>query len=172
MFDPTAFDNMKVVIEGAVYDSDIDGSIVICDRNDIINMAKMSRCFEIRFNLNVEDTNRADAIFRMESGMGNLAAELLPGASTNLAGCQIRLDFIKEFPWDFNDFHELDSIFKDIWGLSRKIKQKVLLNPYITESKTIVITIDFERIISEEQIDDLIEMIDFMTETLRKLDQL
>lgn len=51
MFDPTAFDNMKVVIEGALYDLDICGEIVITDRNDSFNMAKMSRTFDISFRL-------------------------------------------------------------------------------------------------------------------------
>lgn len=36
MFDPTAFDNMKVVIEGAIYDLDLDGEISIIDRNDLL----------------------------------------------------------------------------------------------------------------------------------------
>jgi hypothetical protein len=41
MFDPTAFDNMKVVLEGALYDLDIMGEIIITDRNDLFNTAKM-----------------------------------------------------------------------------------------------------------------------------------
>ncbi|MGZ4162287.1 MAG: hypothetical protein ACXVNF_16040, partial [Neobacillus sp.] len=51
VFDPTAFDNMKVVIEGALYDMDIIGEIIITDRNDIMNMAKLSRRFDICFTL-------------------------------------------------------------------------------------------------------------------------
>ncbi len=34
MFDPTAFDNLKVIVEGAVYDFDLHGDILVTDRKD------------------------------------------------------------------------------------------------------------------------------------------
>lgn len=55
MFDPTAFENLKIVIEGAVYDRDFSGEILVTDRNDIINLAKLERRFEISF---VDKVNR------------------------------------------------------------------------------------------------------------------
>lgn len=36
MFDPTAFDNLKVIVEGAVYDFDLHGDILVTDRKDMI----------------------------------------------------------------------------------------------------------------------------------------
>ena len=53
MFDPTAFENIKVVLEGAVYDLDLNGEIIIIDRNDLINTAKLSRKYELSFQLPV-----------------------------------------------------------------------------------------------------------------------
>ena len=52
MFDPTAFDNLKVVLEGIVYDMDLNGMIQILDRNDFVNIAKMERTYNISFSLN------------------------------------------------------------------------------------------------------------------------
>ena len=52
MFDPTAFENMRVVMEGIFYDKDLSGDITIVDRNDVINTAKMSRDFDLSFQLN------------------------------------------------------------------------------------------------------------------------
>ena len=75
MFDPTAFDNMKVVIEGALYDLDLAGKIVIIDRNDIMNIAKMSRRFDVSFTL---PEARVTAMIEITSNLINLAAELLP----------------------------------------------------------------------------------------------
>jgi IS4 transposase len=49
MFDPTAFDNMKVIIEGLLYDKDLDGEYEITDRNDFVNLSKMDRLFSIRY---------------------------------------------------------------------------------------------------------------------------
>ena len=51
MFDPTAFENMRVVMEGILYDKDLSGDIMIVDRNDVINTAKMSRNFDLSFQL-------------------------------------------------------------------------------------------------------------------------
>ena len=50
MFDPTAFENMKVVMEGIFYDKDLSGEIIILDRNDIMNIAKLSRTYDLSFN--------------------------------------------------------------------------------------------------------------------------
>ena len=43
MFDPTAYENMRVVLEGIFYDKDLSGEILVIDRNDIVNTAKLSR---------------------------------------------------------------------------------------------------------------------------------
>ena len=47
MFDPTVFDNLKVVLEGAVYDLDLKGQIEIIDRSDLVDLAKMSRTYSV-----------------------------------------------------------------------------------------------------------------------------
>ena len=49
MFDPTIFDNMKVILEGYVYDLDFAGKIVVTGRMDRIEMSTMSRTYGIRF---------------------------------------------------------------------------------------------------------------------------
>ncbi|WAA13271.1 hypothetical protein [Fervidibacillus halotolerans] len=49
MFDPTAYENLKVVIEGLMYEYDLNGEITILERNDLVNLADMSRSFEIQF---------------------------------------------------------------------------------------------------------------------------
>ena len=51
MFDPTAFENMKVVLEGAVYDRDFIGDILVINRDDIVNLANMSRTYKIEMEL-------------------------------------------------------------------------------------------------------------------------
>jgi len=51
MFDPTAFDNIKVVLEGSIYDLDLAGDIIITNRNDLINIGKMDRTYNITYQL-------------------------------------------------------------------------------------------------------------------------
>jgi len=167
MFDPTAFDNMKVVIEGALYDKDISGEIVIIDRNDLMNMAKMSRLFDVSFQL----PNRScTAKFEMESKLSNLAAELLSNEVIEQhAGCFVRLEFMLEHEEKL-DYQTIKETLMDIWGAARKISLTVHKNP-LEMNKTIstIITVKFDRLITEDQLDDLVEMTNFMKKTLELL---
>ncbi|UOK56770.1 hypothetical protein MGI18_18515 [Bacillus sp. OVS6] len=54
MFDPTAFDNLKVVLEGAIYDADLGGFITVIGRKDLVDLAAMSRCYQNTFQLKKE----------------------------------------------------------------------------------------------------------------------
>ncbi|WP_066061220.1 hypothetical protein [Neobacillus soli] len=167
MFDPTAFDNMKVIIEGALYDRDISGEIVITDRNDCINMAKMSRQFDVSFRL---PNSSITAKIELESRLANLAAELIPGAlSMKLAGCHVRLHFYLEHG-EGKDYQMIKDILLDVWGVTRKITISVQYNPLEKEKRIVnVLTVDFDRLISEDHMDDLVEMTEFMVTTLKNL---
>src|SRR5438477_366467 len=108
---------MKVVIEGALYDLDISGEIVITDRNDIINMAKLSRRFDICFKLPDNKGIPVSAKIEMESHLINLAAELLPVSPTeNQGGCYVRLHFFIEQAEKKEDYNSIQKILVDIWG--------------------------------------------------------
>ncbi|CAH2715559.1 hypothetical protein BACCIP111895_02743 [Neobacillus rhizosphaerae] len=170
MFDPTAFDNMKVVIEGALYDRDLSGEIVITDRNDMLNIAKMSRLFNLCFRLPENKGSVISAKIEIEALLNNLAAELLPGSVSNRqAGCYVSLHFFLEKTGTI-DFEALQAILSEIWGANRKVTQTVQSNPLEEEKKyTTIMTVEFDRIISEDQMDDLIEMIDFMIITVKQL---
>ncbi|MEH7082997.1 hypothetical protein V7139_09720 [Neobacillus drentensis] len=169
MFDPTAFDNMKVVIEGALYDLDISGEIVITDRNDSVNMAKMSRTFDLSFRL---PGKKVKATIELQSGLINLAAELLPSIqSEEQAGCMLSLQFTAKDELDI-DFTTLKSLLEDIWGPTRTITQRVLYDPLsIVPTKTLIIKIEFDRLIHEDQIEDLVEMTEFIITTLKRLNE-
>jgi hypothetical protein len=168
MFDPTAFDNMKVVIEGALYDLDIIGEIAITDRNDLINMAKMSRKFDVSFQL---PNSTVKAKMEMTSNLVNLAAELLPALqAVEKAGCHLSLQFLIEHKDMEIDFQAVETILRNVWGSSRKITQIVQYHPLEMESKhNHVINVEFDRLISEDQIDDLVEMTEFIITTLKQL---
>ncbi|MCL6571964.1 MAG: hypothetical protein K6T88_09825 [Bacillus sp. (in: Bacteria)] len=167
MFDPTAFDNMKVVIEGAIYDLDISGKIIITDRNDLINLAKMSRKFNVSFQL---PYSTVIAKMEMEAKFVNLAAELMPSTlSEQLAGSHVRLEFFLELAEKI-DFQVIKDILLDVWGPTRNITQSVQYNPLEIEKRMKnKITVEFDRLISEEQIDDLVEMVDVVMTTLQNL---
>ncbi|UQD52471.1 hypothetical protein C0971_10940 [Bacillus methanolicus] len=172
MFDPTAFENMKVVIEGAVYDLDLSGEIRVIDRNDLINTAKLSREFNISFTKAGEyQPQKVIAKFMMEAKLENLAAELLPDAqSVKLSGSNVMIVFIAEHENDKGINKKLLKTVKEIWGENRSVAQKIIIDPSadneMVKSET---SVSFNRLVSEEQIDDLAEMIPFMLQTLKEL---
>ncbi|PLS03534.1 hypothetical protein [Neobacillus cucumis] len=167
MFDPTAFDNMKVVIEGAFYDLDLKGDIVITDRNDLFNMAKMSRSFDISFRLPYDTVI---AKVEISSKMINLAAELLPAIKNERqAGVFVRLEFILKQEKELN-YQEVKHILLDIWGEDRDISLSSHYNPLESDKNlSTLLTIDFGRLITEDQMDDLVEMTNFIITTLERL---
>lgn len=169
MFDPTAFDNMKVVIEGALYDLDLAGEIVITDRNDIVNIAKMSRSFDVHFRNSSTQKVSVTAKLELQADLINLVAELLPNSLLQKqSGCTIRLQFFHYGITDEVKLKKTREIFLDIWGESRQISQSVTITP----SKSLIqncISIEFDRLISEDQMDDLVEMINFMMTSIEQL---
>ena len=168
MFDPTAFDNIKVVIEGALYDRDITGEIIITDRNDVINLAKMSRLFDLSFQL---QDGISIAKVELNSPLINLAAELLPLVQTEQhAGCYVRLEFLLEQE-KAPDYVLLKNILLDIWGESRDISLISQCHPLDGHKKIITnLVVEFGRLITEDHMEDLVEMIDFMITTLMRFD--
>ncbi|MGN7177949.1 hypothetical protein BK139_16540 [Paenibacillus sp. FSL R5-0490] len=174
MFDPTAFENMKVVMEGGFYDRDLSGEIRIVDRNDNINSAKMSRRYDLTFTDLAEGLAEIYCTFIMEAGIDNLAAELLPQRKTEmLAGCRISVIFKIKHQMEHNKFQEIREVLEQIWGSGRNIEQTVKYSPEkrqgLAETETII---SFNRLVQEEQIDDLNEMINYMTasmDSLRKI---
>ncbi|MBY0122681.1 hypothetical protein [Bacillus sp. S/N-304-OC-R1] len=171
MFDPTAFENMKVVIEGALYDLDLSGDIFILDRNDIINSAKLSRKYEITFTNDRKNHDLCNCSIIMEAGLENLAAELLQAVqSERLSGCKVLIKFSLKHPDEQSIYQKIEKRLEDIWGQDRAIDQAVSKNPLITEKMIRNdITISFNRLVYEDQMTDLIEMIDYMLDSLEKL---
>jgi hypothetical protein len=88
LFDPTAFDNMKVLIEGILYDKDLAEELVITDRNDLINISKMNRKFSIQFN---HINKNSSCKFTLETTAKDLYSELLNGDTK--VGCNVELEF-------------------------------------------------------------------------------
>ncbi|MEH7276733.1 hypothetical protein [Neobacillus vireti] len=166
MFDPTAFDNMKVVIEGALYDLDLEGKIAVIDRNDFVNTAKMSRSFELYFTL---PDSHVTALIEIRSELMNLAAELLTNFNFQKEpGCYIKLQFLHQGITNKVHLKNILSILIDIWGDTRKISQSITINH--SESTTHnVNSIVLDRLVREDQMEDMVELIDTMVLTLEQL---
>ncbi|PLR77223.1 hypothetical protein CU633_11810 [Bacillus sp. V3-13] len=170
MFDPTAFENMKVVIEGAVYDKDLSGELQVVDRNDLINTAKLSREYSISFTERGSMPDDPSCTLILQASLKNLAAELLPeSGSGQAAGCTVLVVFNTTHKKDLAISGIIEEKIREIWGMDRGITQRWTFDDEsddTVENETIV---SFNRPVFEEQIDDLVAMIDYMEKTIKSL---
>ncbi|WP_394231511.1 hypothetical protein [Niallia oryzisoli] len=171
MFDPTAFENMRVVMEGCFYDKDLNGEIKIVDRNDGINTAKLSRTYDLSIQLALPNPN-VICRFSLLASIENLTAELLPSLQSNKhTGCMVTIEFLFDQVHEKSIMKEVEAILKQIWGTERIITLIYCYEPLVLEQKgRLIAQISFNRLISEDQIDDLLVMTDYMLLTLERLE--
>jgi len=172
MFDPTAFDNIKVVVEGAIYDKDLDGEVLVTKREDLVDLANLSRAFNLAFSIVQSNKSDSYAEFKLRADLKNLASELLEmDHASTLAGCMVTIHFYLTHGNEEKIFLNIQKVLEDIWGKDRKIEQAVKINP-LKRKDTIVneAIVHFNRLVLEDQIEDLTEMIDYVVLTLKQLE--
>ncbi|MDF2962739.1 MAG: hypothetical protein K0S39_4474 [Paenibacillus sp.] len=170
MFDPTIFDNLKVVLEGAVYDLDLNGSVQITGRSDRLELSSMSRSF------GMEAVRRQNGAvvgrILLTASLADLAAELLAESGAQ-PGCGLKLTFI--FP--IRDM-ELDCALAakqmtDLWGDGVTVSQRVSMEygkqPLRLEN---CLTVQFIRKLDERQIDDIPSLLEHFLLSMERLDQM
>ncbi|PLR81074.1 hypothetical protein CVD25_06635 [Bacillus canaveralius] len=170
MFDPTAFENMKVVIEGAIYDKDLAGELKVIDRNDLINTAKLSREYSVSFTNPGSLPGDPSCTLILQASLKNLAAELLlESGSGQEAGCTILIVFNTTHKKDLAISGIIQEKVREIWGIERIITQRWTFGHESEDNVTNETIVSFNRPIFEEQIDDLVAMIDYMEKTIKSL---
>lgn len=169
MFDPTAFENMRMVLEGQIYDKDLEGELNILDRNDLFNSSKLSREYTISMALK----KQKNALFTLHltADIKNLAAELMGiPTKSKMIGATIKLHLYLRHQDDKDIYLTLESMLKELWGNEVKIVQEVRSTPF--QSDNIIrnhIVIDFNRLVNEDQLEDLLTMVDYIEDTLKQL---
>lgn len=88
--DPTAFDNLKTVLEGAVYDADLQGRIAVVERRDLVDLARLFREYAISFRLNDAPDPLVVCTARLSLDFAELVNERLYHGR---AGCRLALLF-------------------------------------------------------------------------------
>ncbi len=165
MFDPTIFDNLKTVVEGAVYDLDTnDELIAIIDRSDIVDLAKFTRTYALSFQL--RHAHQLTCTISLEMTLQHIANELLHEDVTN-AGCTVTVSF--SFSATHVDCQAVEQALKRIWGEQRTVIQTLTYTYPKHERYTHQVTIDFERTINESHVDDLLQMIPYIIRSLEQL---
>ncbi|EHB67919.1 MULTISPECIES: hypothetical protein [Paenibacillus] len=171
MFDPTVFENLKVGIENVVYDLDnLDELVLITGREDLLDMAVMSRSFSLTFEL--RGLKEAAAEIRLDAGLQELAAEILetPGKQP---GCELKVRFYKNVKRIEDECAAISRIVAAIWEPEIPPVQTVT---YIVGEEAngyrSMTEVRFSRTINEEQMEDIPNLADHMLQTLEQLNRI
>ncbi|RAK18907.1 hypothetical protein B0I26_10882 [Anoxybacillus vitaminiphilus] len=169
MFDPTVFDNLKTVLEGAVYDLDLEGVILVINRNDLVDLAHFSRTYKITFQLREYHAAGVTCTIALQTKLEHIAGELL-GQNYLKPGCILEIAFHMPVKQSETTCFHIKEALANIWGSNRIIRQ-TLTHEYQGERKEYdnQITIEFDRLIDEGNVDDLQAMIPYVIESLRQL---
>lgn len=125
MYHPSVYDNLKIVLEGAVYDLDFSGEIEIVNRKDLMDHAIMERNYSIDFVVKTIGESMKGNIC-LTSTLEDLAMEKL---NDNPDGAGSKLSVSIETPvYEIEtDCKQLQSMLKK-WGsgdLKSDIQQKL-----------------------------------------------
>ncbi|MCQ6533556.1 hypothetical protein [Bacillus mycoides] len=169
MFDPTAFENLKVIVEGAVYDFDLHGDILVTDRKDVMDLASLSRMYSISFQLTETFKTMVEATFLLSVDAKNLSGEILE-VPQFIPGCEMKLEFSFEMEQPEIGCEEIETLLHSIWGKERMITQKI---SYEYNKQAISyhnkVEVLFQKSITEDHVDDLIAVISHMIGTVRTI---
>lgn len=169
MFHPTVFENLKVAFENYIYDLDNnEGVITITNREDILDMAVMSRCLALQFSLSSREDLTAEV--RVRSSVESLAAEILEqDEQQTLCALSIRFQYQVQ---DVSSCSEAEEIMRSIWGTGLPIKQTIHYEyegPVGPAIYGVEAELVFNRKIGEGQIEDIPELTEHMIRTLGEL---
>ncbi|ARJ21826.1 hypothetical protein B7492_11500 [Bacillus mycoides] len=169
MFDPTAFENLKVIVEGAVYDFDLHGDILVTDRKDVMDLASLSRMYSISFQLTETFKTMVEATFSLSVDAKNLSGEILE-VPQFIPGCEMKLEFSFEMEQPEIGCEEIETLLHSIWGKERMITQKISYE-YNKQASSYhnKVEVLFQKSITEDHVDDLIAVISHMIETVRTI---
>ncbi|TCP58254.1 hypothetical protein EV586_102708 [Tumebacillus sp. BK434] len=177
MFDPTIYDNLKVVFEGALYDLDRAGRILVTGRDDLVNLATMSRSFVMQ----VERPENATCAAKLElsSTLVDFASELRRmRLAEEVPGSMLTLTFELPERMIVNSA-ALDEHFQTVWAEVADVVHERLApfepNPEKqsreeTQEGIYRITLYFKGKIDEDNIEDVVPLLEHMISTLETIE--
>ena len=153
MFDPSVFENLKVIVEGAFYDLDLEGELAVIDRHDYVDLAYMSRIFEISTRLNASNEKTVECTFTLSAGLQSFSSEKLSPKTKRDPGCELKLTFRY-----INPDHPLRKIhfLKQIWdkGYQYRVFKHTPIG-FKHEDSFVTIEIKQEKPVYEDEMEQL-----------------
>jgi hypothetical protein len=167
MFDPTVYENLKVVLEGAIYDLDLDGLIQITERKDIVDLATLSRTYQLQFEQKTKNIIKGE--IKLFADINSFTEELI--YNKEHVGCELTISLFMYIN-NIAICEGITSKLNQIWE-NRPIINQSLSFPYPNEMGHYKnkITISFDRKITEAQIDDIPVLIEYTLKTMDALSE-
>ena len=170
MYHPSVYDNLKVVLEGAVYDLDFSREIEIINRKDLMDQAIIERSYCIDFVVSAIGESMRGTI-SLTSNLEDLAMEKL---NDNPEGAGSKLSCVIKTPvYEIEtDCKQLQSILKK-WGsgdLKGDIQQKLT---YIYGQPrhvfTNTISIQLQKPVAEEEPERISSVLDQLSASMKEM---
>ncbi|WP_248925614.1 hypothetical protein [Paenibacillus hamazuiensis] len=170
MFDPTIYDNLKVVLEGALYDLDLAGQIAVTGRSDRLDLATMSRSFHMECSL--REDGAASAGITLQAELADLAAEILERPEEGgKPGCYCFITFRTPVNEPQREAPEIADLIRETWGGRPQLKMTVSYSPDEADPDFMLLTsMHFGRKLDEGQAEDIQSLVDHVVLTLQTLD--
>lgn len=169
MFDPTIYDNIKVVLEGAVYDLDLDGKILITRREDLVDLSSMSRTYAIEFARKIDKPSLAE--INLQVHLSDLAAEILENPTAK-PGCTLTIKLFTKVKNPDIECKHIEEQLGRIWEQRPQITQLLSYRygiiPMMYHNQ---ITLSFGRKVDESHLDDFPHLIGYAADSLTWLDE-
>ncbi|MTH52086.1 hypothetical protein GKZ89_01615 [Bacillus mangrovi] len=168
MFDPTVFDNLKVILEGLVYDFDLDGLIHIRNRSDTVDLADMSRTWSIRM-LERGRPEGASAGISLSVAAGELVSEW-SGRKT-APGCRLLVTFSVSSNDGDAGLRRLKAIQPE-WEAETDFGMKTSYDPSAKEIEFVnEITFTFRHLITEDHAGDMEAFVESVYRTIARINK-
>jgi hypothetical protein len=152
VYHPSVYDNLKVVLEGAVYDLDFSGAIEIVNRKDLVDLAVIERNYSIDFLVSgISESFKGNLL--LSTNLENYATEKLKD-NPEAAGSKLSIHIETPVYEIETDCKQLQAILKK-WteeDLKGDVQQK--LTYIYGESRNVfhnTISIHLQKPFSEEE---------------------
>ena len=169
-FHPIAFDNIKYLLEGHIYDLDLAEELIILDRNEWLNQAKWQKEYDITFAL--EQLSNLNCKFKLLSELNNIASELLESnLNEQLSGVHFEMIFSMKTSLTSLQVNEIVLLLKTYWGQQRKF-EVVKIEKMFPKEIEYLFVVKFERLIYEEQMENLGELVEVAVKALTEIENI
>src|SRR5690554_5220264 len=154
MFDPTVYDNVKVVLEGEIYELDFSKKISIINRRDIVDLASMSRTFMMAFKKYDSKSTHPFAEIHLHTNLHQFQKELLENDSQSV-GCTLHVNFYIKLIHDDSEGKDIEKYLTGLWGQDMKLTQEIYYNYHLPNEKYNKISLLLQGMFHEDNVDDL-----------------